>query len=1094
MIFVIPVLVLAIPNEPCAGAGIGTVRYENKIYNSNGFTGQTEFLPVRRAEVDLVDSTNTVLGSGTTDDTGFYMINVTNQGTKSVFIRIYARNTASPFNVTVKNSQSEGQMYTAFSPITNVDTNNIFTIDFDITIDSGGAPAFNIFDCAVWGFQYFQNQYQLAGLTLPSVVPLTIYWKTNSSGTFFDPGNNSIFLLGTSSDPDEYDDDVILHEIGHYMSVNYSRDDTPGGTHIITDQLDSRLSWSEGWAHYFSCIVRRFAGTTLYPAPQNFVDNSGSGAAFFEIETPSLSSTTIMAANEIAVAAVLWDIIDSANESFDTLTSDSINKLENQIWKSFIGMKNYTNLSLEDMAKGLFGVVTASEYTAITGSASADGIFKARSIRYYLDQNEPNNDINGSITLTLPFSGPQITHYFSPPTSTTKDKDFFKIVLAAGGVLKAETKTLGDGADTILRVFQSDGTTLVKENDDRFAGDKSSLVQTTLQAGTYYIVCENSPKSSNVVEFGYYDLSVSIVENLAPEILSLTADVTSGQAPLTVRFTVAASDADGTVSTYEWDVEGDSRFDFISVDGGNFAFTYQLSGTFNATVRVTDNKGESTSSSVQISVTGPTTSLQLAQNNAGGSAPVTTSFTLNATSITPVIYQWDFDSNNRIDLVTETDTANFTYTEPGLYVAKVIVRDNQGKIYSVGSSSISVTSSSAPTISSFTATPLTGTVPFSTNLQVNFIGSASICEFDIEGDGLFDVSVTNITGTSATANVVYTRPGTFTAVARLTNTSNVSSRSQVQVKATMSGTVGFIIEPEGAATVSGTAVTLSAVVYPSGLSKKVQFQHKSDSSTGPWTNIGAAITSANSSFKASWDTSTVTNLSVLDLRALIDDTVSTGDDSNTIQINNSSPTIKETSGSFTKEKTLSLLKGGKLITPTAELYVDYKSLSASSDVRLKFASVVINNPPANGTLLIVGDPVEVTSLTSGVTIQNVMKLRIFFKDDNNDGIVDTWNVTASSLGIYYLDELTGSWKHFFTPTVNTSEKWVEAPIHKFGKYAIYGVAGTPAPPTPTNEKSGGCFNVTSFARGDYALLILAALLAILCYRILLAIVRPVADH
>lgn len=1084
-----------LPYNLIAGTASGQVRYENKTYTASGFTGSTEFLVVRQAQVEVVDTTNTVLGSGVTDNSGNYSISVPNQGVKNVFLRVYARNTSSPFNVTVKNSTSENQIYTAVSGTVSADTDSSFTLSTDINITSGVAPVFNIFDCAVWAFQYFSDQYTKAGLALPSVAALTVYWKTGSTGTFFDPASNSIFLLGFTSDPDEYDDDIILHEVGHYMAVNYSKDDSPGGQHSITDKLDARLAWSEGWAHYFSCVVRKFAGSVLYPSPQAIVDNTASGAGFFEIETPSLSNLTTMATNEVACTAVLWDIVDATNESFDTLTADGINMLETKVWRSFLGLTGFAAITLEDMTKSLYSIVSSSEYQAITGTAALDGIYKGRSIRYYLDTLETNDSVATATNTTLPFNGVQITHHTSPPNSATLDRDFFKVNAAIAGVLKVETKNLGDGIDTNIRVFQSDGFTLVKENDDVSAGNKTSLVQTTVQIGTYYVLCERSTKSSNVVDFGYYDISISVVENLPPDIASVTADKTSGQVPFTVQFSIQASDFDGNIATYQWDVDGDSVYEFTSLDGGNFVYTYALAGTYNATVKVTDNKGESTLGTVQIVASGQAASIQLSQNKVGGTAPVTVSFTVTPNSITPVLYLWDFDADKRIDLVSETGSASFTYNEPKSYVAKIYVRDVQDKIYSISSDSIVVSDSGSPVITSFTATPSSGTVPLNVSLSVSFSGPASSiskCEFDIQGDGIFDAVVTNITASPVQINLSLKSIGTFNAVANLTNTSNISSRAQAQVKGTFTGTIGFINEPEPTVTVAGSAVTITAIVLPTGVSKKVQFQYKPDSSAGPWIDIGSSVTSTRSTFKASWDTSALVDSSVIDLRALINDSISTGDDASTVQLNFVTPKIRESSGSFNKQKKVSVFKNEILLSPEVELYTFYDSISASNEATLKLESFILSTSTPGSDLVRIGDFTSVTE-TSGVpSIQKPLTLRMYYKDDNEDGIVDGWNLSNSSLAIYYFDEVASLYKQFFPSIVNTSEKWVQIDIHKFGKYALVGKSLPAEVAQVSKDKSGGCFNSVSFSRLDYSVFVFFLLL-IIC-RIVRGFSRPASGR
>ena len=70
-----------------------------------------------------------------------------------------------------------------------------------------------------------------------------------------------------------------------------------------------------------------------------------------------------------------------------------------------------------------------------------------------------------------------------------------------------------------------------------------------------------------------------------------SADQTSGDPVLQVQFTGSGTDLDGTVVLYEWDFDGDGVYDWNSTQNGNVLYSYERSGTFYATFRVTDNDG-----------------------------------------------------------------------------------------------------------------------------------------------------------------------------------------------------------------------------------------------------------------------------------------------------------------------------------------------------------------------------------------------------------------------------------------------------------------------------------------------------------------------
>ncbi|MCG2825749.1 MAG: PKD domain-containing protein [Thermoplasmatales archaeon] len=59
-----------------------------------------------------------------------------------------------------------------------------------------------------------------------------------------------------------------------------------------------------------------------------------------------------------------------------------------------------------------------------------------------------------------------------------------------------------------------------------------------------------------------------------------------------VRLWGTAYDPDGSISLYEWDFQGDGTYDWSFPYTGCTVYTYEVNGTYNATLRVTDNEGE----------------------------------------------------------------------------------------------------------------------------------------------------------------------------------------------------------------------------------------------------------------------------------------------------------------------------------------------------------------------------------------------------------------------------------------------------------------------------------------------------------------------
>jgi hypothetical protein len=281
----------------------GIALYEDRVFDSQGFTGQVQNRPIRFAVVQLVgEGDGTVLGETATRADGTYTLSASVAEGRSVHMAVVAR-TAQPLPADVQTIQL--QAYALAGP-TLTAAARPFTQDLLArTSDLGGV--FNILDNVIQG-----------GDTVRALLPsaafgrLRVVWSTvNRTRSQFNSNNNTIQLRGHPEDQDEYDDPVILHEFGHYVAHFFSRDTSPGGEHSLFDTgLPLSLTWSEGFATWWGSEVRQ---DPLY------MDSFGTGTFTMELETPTFANRLLGPGNEMAVAASLWDVSDPANEGFDAL-------------------------------------------------------------------------------------------------------------------------------------------------------------------------------------------------------------------------------------------------------------------------------------------------------------------------------------------------------------------------------------------------------------------------------------------------------------------------------------------------------------------------------------------------------------------------------------------------------------------------------------------------------------------------------------------------------------------------------------------------------------------------------------------------------
>ncbi|MFJ5801678.1 PQQ-dependent sugar dehydrogenase [Streptomyces decoyicus] len=193
-----------------------------------------------------------------------------------------------------------------------------------------------------------------------------------------------------------------------------------------------------------------------------------------------------------------------------------------------------------------------------------------------------------------PMGGP-VYRYDAASTSPVKfpeayDGDFFAGEFGRRWIKRIEQD--GDGKVTSINPFPWTGTQIM---DMAFGPDGALYV---LDYGTaWFGGDENS---------GLYRIE-NATEGHSP-VVDAKADKTSGQAPMQVKFSSTASDADGGTLTYAWNF-GDGTTGTGAAPG----HTYQKNGTYTATVTAKDPAGRTGSADVHLVVgnTAPKVTLQL---------------------------------------------------------------------------------------------------------------------------------------------------------------------------------------------------------------------------------------------------------------------------------------------------------------------------------------------------------------------------------------------------------------------------------------------------------------------------------------------------
>jgi hypothetical protein len=458
----------------------GRVEYMDRMYTTTGFIeGNEPFKPLRFVYIDLIDFSQTVVETTTTDDNGNYSFTAQPEGAYT--LRVLAE-TDPESGFLVQVSRQSGELYSTTLALDLDAAASDAPVDVSITLDSRLAGVFNILDVMV-NAQAYVKSFTGNPLTLPL---LNAFWtRGRGPGTYtcsgFDSGlclqGEGVYVLG-GFDSDEFDDDVLWHEFAHYLEYSLGQLDSPGGGHLLTENtLDLRLAWSEGHADYLQAAIKQWL---LDTEPRR-------------LSIPTGLETTRYVDTEGPGVSISLDFADSSSFPFcpDCYRYSSS---EAAIAKVLLAIEQQSSLALS--LKVLTGPLTGNA-TADTFEAYWDGLLNnenpdfstwsgwqqiliERSIFYRLDEFENDDDSSAPAVRTIDCRAPPPatcidaeTHYLFRDIESM-DADRISLLLSAGINYCIYTHDLGNGADTLLTLLQDDANPALDnsgrpiENDDDF--------------------------------------------------------------------------------------------------------------------------------------------------------------------------------------------------------------------------------------------------------------------------------------------------------------------------------------------------------------------------------------------------------------------------------------------------------------------------------------------------------------------------------------------------------------------------------------------------------------------------------------------------
>jgi hypothetical protein len=225
----------------------GRVTFQNRPATVRGVIA-SRYDAVEGVPVALLDASERVVLQGLTDADGAYNLAYDAPDGAMMRVRVALARTDSIYNFVVRDYTGATFSFTspAFAAAAAA------TRDIAVTFEQNSG-ALSIYGAARRGFEF------LRPFVTARPAALYITWQRNratstTNSSYFSGASSTMFINGSSADPDEFDPPVVAHEFGHYIQRWYSRSNNPGGPHDGSP-ADPNLAFGEGGASFFGSLI-----------------------------------------------------------------------------------------------------------------------------------------------------------------------------------------------------------------------------------------------------------------------------------------------------------------------------------------------------------------------------------------------------------------------------------------------------------------------------------------------------------------------------------------------------------------------------------------------------------------------------------------------------------------------------------------------------------------------------------------------------------------------------------------------------------------------------------------------------------------------
>jgi len=290
----------------------GRVFYEARTPTARGASAALSLQPARLVDVFARDSDGETLARGVTDRQGRFRFAVP-EGVVELVAVAHIGEGELELAVTEDGLGRRAHSLTQ-KVMPHTDPLDYRLIARELSPD-GVAGAFHILDTLLRGVEAVHSW---VDRTLP---PLFVYWRRGGPHTWSyyrgerPPGSGRfcLELMGGergrqhTTDTDEHDEHIIMHELGHFVMDRLSTDSSPGGDHPAGHLLDPGLAWEEGRATWFAAAV---LGDPNYRDTIG-VEPQGRLRVNRNIEAGARGLRGM--GSEAGVSEILWDLTDGGD-------------------------------------------------------------------------------------------------------------------------------------------------------------------------------------------------------------------------------------------------------------------------------------------------------------------------------------------------------------------------------------------------------------------------------------------------------------------------------------------------------------------------------------------------------------------------------------------------------------------------------------------------------------------------------------------------------------------------------------------------------------------------------------------------------------